>query len=330
VIFNQKWLREMVQQNCKAACLEVSSHGLLQKRVDEIFFDVALFTNLSIDHLDYHQTMEAYAQAKKRIFQLLDQSPKKKKRALFNGDSPWSSVLREGLQTPYWTFGLDAPADIWGKDCVFGLEGTEFSVHFQGESLPFSTRLIGKFNLYNLLGAISVALHAGFSLKDLQGPVAQASGAPGRLQRVKEQVFVDHAHMGESLSQVLGTLKEMTKKTLWVVFGCGGDRDPDRRRLMAEAAERYADRVVVTTDNPRSEAPEEICRQIVSAFRRPEKVYVELDRRSAIVYAVSRLQEGDLLLIAGKGHEKVQIFAHKTVPFDDTAVVLDAFSSIRS
>ncbi len=330
VIFNQKWLREMVDQKCQAASLEVSSHGLMQKRVDEILFDVALFTNLSIDHLDYHQTMESYAQAKKRLFQFLDQSPKKNKRALFNADSPWSSVLREGLQSPVWTFGLDARCDIQGKDCAFSLKGTQFVVDFQGESVPFSTKLLGKFNLYNLLGAISLALHAGFSLKDLQRPVAQAVGAPGRLERVGEQIFVDHAHMGESLAQVLGTLKEMTKKTLWVVFGCGGDRDPTRRRLMAEAAERYADRIVVTTDNPRSEPPDEICRQIVSAFQRPEKAYIELDRRLAITHAVSHLQEGDLLLVAGKGHEKVQIFAHKTVPFDDIAAVNDALSSTGS
>ncbi|HAB99778.1 MAG TPA: UDP-N-acetylmuramoyl-L-alanyl-D-glutamate--2,6-diaminopimelate ligase [Parachlamydiales bacterium] len=330
VIFNQKWLREMVEQKCKAVSIEVSSHGLMQKRVDEIYFDAALFTNLSVDHLDYHETMEAYAQAKRRLFQLLDRSPKKKKRALLNGDSPWSSVLQQGLQTPYWTFGLEAPADIKAKNCVFGLEGTQFTVDFQGESVAFSTKLMGKFNLYNLLGAIALALHAGFPLKDLQGPVAQATGAPGRLQRVNSQVFVDHAHMGESLAQALSTLKVMTKKNLWVVFGCGGDRDPARRRLMAEAAECYADRVVVTTDNPRSEPPEEICRQIVAAFRKSEKVYVELDRRSAITYALSHLQEGDLLLIAGKGHEKVQIFAHKTVPFDDVAVVYDALSSMRS
>lgn len=322
-IFNQKWLREMVTRGCKAACLEVSSHGLMQHRVEEIDFDAALFTNLYSDHLDYHKTMDDYAGAKKKLFELLEKSPKQRKRALFNRDSPWSAWMQEGVagKVPSWTFGIDQPADIRATDYVFSAEGAEFLVHFQGQKVLFQIPLIGKFNVYNALGAIGLALHTGASLEQLEAAALHLRGAPGRLERAAPQVFVDFAHTGESLAHALSTLKEMTQKKLWVVFGCGGDRDPNRRIQMAKAAERYADRIVVTSDNPRSESPEEICRQILSGFQERERVYVELDRKAAITYAVSLLQEGDLLLVAGKGHEKVQIFARHTVPFDDVAVV---------
>lgn len=326
-IFNQRWLREMVEQKCPSACLEVSSHGLVQHRVDEIDLDVALFTNLFSDHLDYHITMDAYAAAKKRLFHLLDQSPKKKKRALVNGDSSWSPQMIEGMQTPVWTFGIDKPADVWGSDYRMTPQGACFTVSFQGQTLPFTTPLMGKFNVYNVLGAIALGLHLGYSLQDLQAPVSRLSGAPGRLQRVHRQVFVDFAHAGEPLAQALSTLKEMTKNRLWVIFGCGGNRDPRRRTEMAKAAEQYADHVVVTNDNPRSEPPEEICRQILSGFQDSSRVYVELDRKVAIAHAINSLQEGDLLLIAGKGHEKVQIFAHKTVPFDDVEIAREIIGS---
>jgi UDP-N-acetylmuramoyl-L-alanyl-D-glutamate--2,6-diaminopimelate ligase len=323
-IFNQKWLREMVFKKCRGAVLEVSSHGLAQNRVAEITFDAALFTNLSSDHLDYHKTIEEYASCKKRLFQGLDQSSKKNKRAFFNGDSAWTPWMREGLKTPSWTFGVEAPADIRAKNISFGLEGTRFTVDFQGQSALFETSLIGKYNVYNLLGPIALGLHLGASLQDLGAPVASFRPVPGRFERVGNSIFIDFAHTGDSLANVLCALRPLVLGRLFVVFGCGGNRDPNRRYFMAKAAEKYADGTVITTDNCRSEDPEAICRQILSGFERPGLVHVELDRRAAIFHAVQMLKKGDVLVIAGKGHEKSQIFAHQTVPFDDVSVAKEA------
>ncbi|MCC6128049.1 MAG: UDP-N-acetylmuramoyl-L-alanyl-D-glutamate--2,6-diaminopimelate ligase [Chlamydiae bacterium] len=319
-IFNQKWLREMQIAKCKAASLEVSSHGLMQDRVKGIDLDAAIFTNLSRDHLDYHETIEAYAKAKKQLFSQLDESGKKKKRALFNADSPWSAFMQSGLRTPFWTFGCDASADIRASDCVFSQTQMQCKVHFQGKSILFTAPLMGAFNLHNLIAAIGASLHAGFSLEDLESAARSLKGAPGRLEKVGSQVFVDYAHTGDSLDHALRALKALHPRQLWVVFGCGGDRDPNRRWEMAKAAEAQADRIIITSDNPRSEPPEEIARQILSGFRSTKNVQVELDRREAILCAIRQLKEGDLLLIAGKGHEKTQVFAHQTVPFDDVEI----------
>jgi len=319
-IYNQKWLREMRREKCLAACLEVSSHGLMQDRVKEIDLDAAVFTNLSSDHLDYHGTLHAYADAKKRLFLQLDKSAKKKKRALFNADSSWTSFMQNGLGAPFWTFGREANADIRAADCEFHPSHLQCQIHFQGRSAFFKAPLMGTFNLYNLLAALGVCLHAGFSLEELEAATLSVTGAPGRLEKVGSQVFVDYAHTGDSLTQALSTLRALQPRQLWVVFGCGGDRDPNRRLEMANAAETLADRIIITSDNPRSESPEEIARQILSGFRSTQNVQVELDRRAAILCAIRQLREGDLLLVAGKGHEKTQIFAHQTVPFDDIAV----------
>ncbi|MBS0626327.1 MAG: UDP-N-acetylmuramoyl-L-alanyl-D-glutamate--2,6-diaminopimelate ligase [Verrucomicrobia bacterium] len=326
-VFNQKLLKEMVSQGCRAAVLEVSSHGLLQNRVEQISFDVALFTNLSPDHLDYHKSIEEYAAAKKRLFALLDDSPKKNKRALLNADSPWTNYMREGGKTPSWTFGIEQEADVRASEISFDPKGTRFRVSFQGKSELFETGLIGRFNVYNVLGAIALGLHLGAELSELKGPIGSFGSVPGRLERVNDQIFVDFAHTGDSLDNVLKTLREITPKRLIVIFGCGGNRDPARRTGMAKAAEKYADLSIVTSDNPRQEEPEAICRQILEGFEHPKRVFVELDRKAAIFHGVQILEKGDVLLIAGKGHERVQIFAHKTIPFDDVAVAVDALHS---
>lgn len=328
IIFNQKWLREMVQQKCKTACLEVSSHGLEQGRVDEIEWDATIFTNLHADHLDYHNTLESYANAKKKLFSLLDKSAKPKKRAILCADNPWMPFIRKGVKAPIWTFGTDRSADLSVSDYHPEKKGTRCRIHFQGESLDFALPLMGMGNVYNLLAAAAVCLHKGFSLKDLQEVVHQIQGAPGRLERVGEGVFVDYAHTGESLALALITLKSLSPRRIGVVFGCGGDRDPNRRRQMAESAELYADFSIITTDNPRSEEPEKICEEIVLGFRRRERVHVELDRKAAIFYGISQLKEGDILLIAGKGHEKSQIFAHQTFAFDDVQIAKEALKSL--
>lgn len=303
-IFNQKWLKEMVQQKCVGAVMEVSSHGLDQGRVDEIAFDLGVFTNLYPDHLDYHQTMEAYAAAKRKLFE-------RAKKGIFNADSPWD--MGKGL-----SYGIEK-GDIRAENVRLGAEGTTFEV----EGIPFHIPLIGKFNVYNTLASIAVGIHKGAKLSTLSDILHSFQAVPARLERLGN-VFIDFAHNGEALEHALSTLKEIAKGKVIVVFGCGGNRDPNRRVGMAKAADRLADIAIITNDNPRKEDPEEIARQITMHFKRPP--LVELDRKKAIEKAMQMASQDDVVLIAGKGHEKVQIFAHQTVPFDDAAIVRDVFN----
>lgn len=318
VIANQKLLKEMVLKGCDSVALEVSSHGLAQGRVDEIDFDVGIFTNLYADHLDYHKNMEEYAKAKKGLFE------RAQERVILNGDSPWSKYMADGAKADIWTFGVEEKADLQAKNIVFTEHGTEFEVHFQGKKWDFRTKLMGRFNVYNVLGAAAVGLHSGLQLEEIVEILGSFETVPGRLEAVAKGIFVDFAHTGEALENVLRTLREIARKRVIVVFGCGGNRDPGRRKGMAQAAERFADRVIVTSDNPRQEDPKKICDDILEGFNEPKKVIVELDRRKAIFLSVEMAEKDDLLLIAGKGHEKIQIFAHQTVPFDDVAVAKEA------
>ena len=315
-IANHKLLREMCDSGCKGAAVEVSSHGLTQGRVDLIEFTVGIFTNLYPDHLDYHKTVEQYALAKRRLME------RTRERALLNADNEWTPFMLEKVQCPHWTYGIDRKADIRATDIAFSPTGTYFTVTFQESSHPFRSHLMGRFNVYNLLTATAVGLHRGATLPEIATALERSRAVPGRLEEVVVnkpfRIFVDYAHTGESLENVLKTLRELTTRKIWVVFGCGGNRDPARRTQMALAAQKFADRVIVTADNPRSEDPQEIARQITAALSCPHEV--ELDRKQAIRRAVTQAEEGDIVLITGKGHEKVQIFAHQTVPFDDVAI----------
>lgn len=301
VISNQKWLCDMVKQGCQGAVLEVSSHGLDQGRVDEISFDMAIFTNLYPDHLDYHQTMEKYAAAKKKLFQ-------KAAQAILNADSPWAASMGQGT-----TFGLEK-GEIRASQIVLGPQGTEFRV----EGTLFRSPLIGRFNVYNMLAAIALGKDLGVSFAELAEIFSEFPAVPGRMERMGN-VFVDFAHTKEALESVLQTLREIARGRVIVVFGAGGNRDPHRRQGMAQAAEKWADLSIITSDNPRTEDPEAIAQQIASGFKQPP--LIELDRKRAIHQAIDLARPEDLVLIAGKGHERVQIFAHQTLAFDDVAIV---------
>ena len=312
----------MKLQGCRAVSMEVSSHGLDQNRVDLIDFDVALFTNLHADHLDYHTTLENYAEAKKKLFS------KASKRIILNGDSPWADCMKKGAKVPIWTFGFERDRDIRAEDVFFSENGMTFSVQFENQREKVFVPILGRFNVYNTLGAIGIGLHLGFTLNEIAQALHSFQVAPGRLEKVYNlreiQAFVDYAHTGEALENVLMTLKELPHKRLICVFGAGGNRDPQRRVQMAQAAEKYADLSIITSDNPRKETPEEICKQIYQAFQNKKNVQVEIDRKKAIEYACSISQKEDILLIAGKGHEKVQIFSHQTIPFDDVEIAKSA------
>lgn len=299
-ITNQKLLREMADGKTQAAVIEVSSHGLAQGRVDSIDFDAAVFTNLYPDHLDYHQTVENYAAAKKRLF---DKAP----LHILNADSPWHSYMGQGT-----TYGEQG--EIRAENIQLSMNGTSFIV----QGTPFHIPLLGRFNVANALAAISLGLHLKAPLHTISEGLKTFGSVPARLERIGN-VFIDFAHTGEALAHALDTLREVAKGKVIVVFGCGGDRDPQRRSNMAKAADARADISIVTTDNPRTEDPAAIVAQIVQGFQ--NKPLIELDRREAIKKALALQGPEDLVLIAGKGHERVQIFANKTVPFDDAAVV---------
>jgi UDP-N-acetylmuramoyl-L-alanyl-D-glutamate--2,6-diaminopimelate ligase len=307
VIANQKLLREMVIRGCKAAVLEVSSHGLDQKRVDEIDFDIGVFTNLYPDHLDYHRTIEEYAAAKRKLFE-------RAKKGIFNADSPWN--MGQGL-----TFGIEK-GEIRAQNIRYSSSGTEFDVN----SCHFTSHLIGRFNVYNLLGAISVGIQLGAKLETIRDFLATFESVPGRLEQVPgAPIFVDFAHTGDALENVLKALREVSKRII-VVFGCGGNRDPGRRAGMARAAQKYADISIITSDNPRNEDPLQIIDQIVAAYQ--NKPHIEPDRKKAIALALKMAEPDDTILIAGKGHEKMQIIGTQSTPFDDVLVAKEELQKL--
>lgn len=320
-ILNQKLLREMVESQCKAAVLEVSSHGIAQRRVDEIHFDIALFTNLYPDHLDYHKTIEAYALEKKKLFAMAP-------IGIYNADSSWTPFMRD--DRPGLTFGIDADADIRAEEIHFDSDGTSFRVQKE----LFRTPFFGKHNVSNVLGAIAVGVHLGLSLSRLAEIFANVPPVPGRLEPVCNdlgiRVLIDYAHTGEALETVLKALRETAPKKMIVVFGCGGGRDPARRPAMGLAASQWADLLVITNDNPRNEDPHEICQQILSGCKEKTPWIVEMDRRSAIQRAVDLAEKGDLILIAGKGHEKIQILSGQGIPFDDKEIAKQALQNRQS
>jgi len=333
ILTNSKLFQEMQAFGCTACAMEVSSHGLAQGRVDLIEFDLAIFTNLSREHLDYHQTMQEYASWKATLFSNLKpphEAVKKQwiKTAIINADSPYSAQMVADCKARVLRFGIEEPCDLKASNLSLSASGIEFDATFLQQTCRFHSPLIGRFNVYNLLAAAGAGLARGFALQEIAAALTTFSRVPGRLESVPNdrglRILVDHAHKPDALHGVLSALKETGQGKLFAVFGCGGDRDRGKRPLMGEIAEALSDCVIVTSDNPRSEQPEEIIRQILSGFKDPNRAHVIADRKEAIWHAVQMAQPGDTLLIAGKGHETYQIFAHQTIDFDDRIVAAAA------
>jgi len=328
VTSNHKMLREMLNQGCQSAAMEVTSHALDQGRVENIEFDVAVFTNLTLDHLDYHATMEEYGAAKNKLFRSLKKEPKKanfpKKLAIVNCDSPWTSKMVEGCLVPILTYGFDVKADLRAVEVALTPAGTEFQIVYRGKKFPCVFPLIGRFNVYNCLAATAVAMAQGTPLEEIIPLLASVPSVIGRLQPVfnpmQLKVYIDFAHSDDALANVLECLKELKQGKIITVFGCGGDRDRSKRPKMARIAEEFSDRVIVTSDNPRNEEPEQIAKEVVAGFQDRTCYQVELDRRLAIRKALEQATPQDIVLIAGKGHETYQIFSHKKIEFDDAKV----------
>jgi UDP-N-acetylmuramoyl-L-alanyl-D-glutamate--2,6-diaminopimelate ligase len=317
----QRTFREMVDGGDRACVMEVSSHALVLHRADAIHFDVAIFTNLTQDHLDFHPTMEDYFQAKRLLFVAGDGRPGAA-AAVINVDDPYGARLADELDDPT-TFALHTDATYRARDVQTGLHGTHFTVETPDGPLEIRSPLRGEFNVYNAVGALAAARLLGVPAETCVAALANAGQVPGRFETVDEgqpfAVLVDYAHTPDSLENVLRAARGLTQHRLRVVFGCGGDRDRGKRPLMGEIARRLADDVVVTSDNPRSEDPDAIIAEVLEGSG--HDVVHDPDREAAIARALSQAQPGDVVVIAGKGHEQGQEFAdgHK-IPFDDVAV----------
>jgi UDP-N-acetylmuramoyl-L-alanyl-D-glutamate--2,6-diaminopimelate ligase len=322
VLQNYKLFCDMVAMGCKGCVMEVSSHALDQGRVQSVEFDIAVFTNLTWDHLDYHQTMQEYARAKAKLFTALQKGQKSfPKTAIINADSPYCEQMKSACPSALILYGIDQPCDLRASSICLTSAGMEFDVSYRGKVQHFTSLLIGRYNVYNLLAATAVGLAYGFTLDGIARAMKSFSQVPGRLERVANSkglnIFVDYAHTDDALSNVLKALQELKKGRLITVFGCGGNRDAAKRPKMGAVAEALSDLVIVTSDNPRSEDPEEIIRNILTGLKSPGKAMVLIDRESAIRHAVQMAGLEDIVLIAGKGHENYQIFSHQKVSFDD-------------
>jgi UDP-N-acetylmuramoyl-L-alanyl-D-glutamate--2,6-diaminopimelate ligase len=324
------FLRECRDAGALCVVMEVSSHALDQQRVAGLRFDVAAFTNLTGDHLDYHRTFENYRAAKARLFSELQSDAV----AVVNRDDPAADHMVRNCRARVVWYSLKQEADVCGFVSQDTIQGTYYRMRIAGRDLVLENALVGRHNVYNALAAAGIAHALGAPLEAIEAGLASVRNIPGRLQRVPcmrgVEVFVDYAHTDDALRNVLSVLKPLTRGRLIVVFGCGGDRDRTKRPRMAEAAARFADVVVVTSDNPRTEDPDRIIEEILTGFAPADlpRVHVEPDRAAAIRYALEISRGGDVVLIAGKGHEDYQIIGTRRIHFDDVEVAVRAAAEL--
>lgn len=315
-------LRECADNGARAVVLEVSSHALDQRRTAGLRFAAAAFTNLTHDHLDYHEDLETYCAAKARLFAQLDDSAV----AVVNADDPSHRELLRDCRAAVVTYALERAADITASITADTIDGMAYELRMKGEKLALRNAPVGRYNVYNAMAAAGLAQAAGMSTAVIRDGLDSVRLVPGRLQRVTglpgPEVFVDYAHTPDALRNAAGVLGTLARDRLIIVFGCGGDRDRAKRPLMARAAAEFGDLIVVTSDNPRSEDPRAIIDDILTGFDQNtrRRVSVEPDRRDAIQFAVAAAREGDVVLIAGKGHEDYQVVGSERLPFDDIAV----------
>jgi UDP-N-acetylmuramoyl-L-alanyl-D-glutamate--2,6-diaminopimelate ligase len=329
----QELLAQMVNAGCKAAAMEVSSHAIAQDRVRGLEWDVAVFTNLTQDHLDFHGTMENYFEAKTKLFTgLAEQQAKTKAPAIVNIDDRYGAQLADRLQklTPVITYGMSPRADFRASNYHAEFAGTSYQLDARGKSYLVRVPLIGRFNVANSMAALAAASSIGLSLRDAILSLSRSPQVPGRLEAVPAkrqfQVFVDYAHSDDALLNVLKTLRELSPRRLILVFGCGGDRDKQKRPLMGRVADQNADFSIITSDNPRKEDPDAIIADAEKGFRSGNYEKIP-DRAKAIARAIELAQPRDIVLIAGKGHEAYQEFSDHTIPFDDIQVARQALDN---
>jgi UDP-N-acetylmuramoyl-L-alanyl-D-glutamate--2,6-diaminopimelate ligase len=330
----QAMLRQMAEEGCGACAMEVSSHALALRRVDGTRFAAGVFTNLTRDHLDFHSDMEEYFGAKRRLFEMLPEGAP----AVVNLDDPRGPSLAESVSRPV-TYAIARAADVAPGPLSFSLTGLRFEVHVPGGTVRVRSRLVGRPNVYNILAATATATALRIPLESIERGLEQLEGVPGRFELASTPddditVVVDYAHTDDALRNLLETARPLAARRLLTVFGAGGDRDRTKRPLMGMVAARLSDVVVITSDNPRSEDPlriiEEVRRGAQPELRAGDTELVAIaDRREAIHDAVRRAQPGDVVLVAGKGHEKYQEIGGRVLPFDDVAVAREALAARR-
>jgi len=329
----QRLLRQAVEIGCRAAVMECSSQAMDFHRCDELEYAVAVFTNLTRDHLDYHKTMENYWYAKQRLFDgRLGSRPR---HSVINVDDPYGVELAEKLERDglhVIRYAVNADADVTANDAQFSLEGMNFRLGTPAAERDFHSPLVGAPHIYNTLAAVASGLALGYNFDVITAALEECTGAPGRFERVSHDgdfsVVVDYAHSDDALLNVLRTAREVVKGKIITVFGCGGDRDRTKRAPMGEAAGSLSDVVILTSDNPRTEDPEQILGDAEEGIRRTGKPYRKIsDRTSAINEAISEARSGDLVLIAGKGHEDYQIIGREVFHFDDKEVARAALAA---
>ncbi|MFC5712243.1 UDP-N-acetylmuramoyl-L-alanyl-D-glutamate--2,6-diaminopimelate ligase [Thalassorhabdus alkalitolerans] len=330
----QQTFGKMVSQNIETCTMEVSSHALDLGRVRGCDFDIAVFTNLTKDHLDYHETMEAYKQAKGLLFaQLGNHYEGRGKTAVLNADDPASSLYERMTSAQVLTYGIKNESDIKAENIAIRPWGTSFEAVTPWGKETFSLKLIGMFSVYNALAAITASLLSNISLADIKRSLEAIEGVDGRFETVDAgqdfTVVVDYAHTPDSLENVLKTVKEMAEKNIYVIVGCGGDRDKTKRPEMAAIASEFADTAIFTSDNPRSEDPKAILEDMVKGVEKSNYTVIE-SRKEAIEHAVHSAAAKDIIVIAGKGHETYQIIGSEVLTFDDREEARKAIKKIKA
>ncbi|MGF7535403.1 UDP-N-acetylmuramoyl-L-alanyl-D-glutamate--2,6-diaminopimelate ligase [Bacillus mexicanus] len=317
-------LNEMIKQKATDVVMEVTSIALDQHRVDDCSINVGIFTNLTEDHLDYHGDMETYQKAKKKLFDLC-------KVAVINTDDPTGRYFTDYFKekniekdAQLITYGIENDADITANNIVLKATGSLFTLDFKGEEYAVKINLPGKFNIYNTLAAIGAATYLGVPIENVIETLARIKGARGRFESIETKkgasVVIDYAHTPDALENVLKTIVEFNPRKIITVFGCGGDRDKTKRPIMGGISSKYSDLSIITSDNPRTENPSEIIKDIEKGINRSNYLIIS-DREEAIKSAIEKAGKDDLVLIAGKGHETYQMIDQKTIHFDDMEVV---------
>lgn len=334
----QKLLRNMCDEGCKKVIMEVSSHALDQDRVADVSFELAAFTNLTRDHLDYHGNMEAYYLAKRRLFESLAQFEGRRAIVLNLDDGYGRRLKREMDDVRTVSFGIETNGTVdvsaEGIECL--PDGTQFELVSHGTRQKVRLPLIGEYNVQNCLATVALATEMGYSLSDIAEALETVPGIPGRLEKVESgqpfSVFIDYAHTADALQRVMETLKALSPKRLLLLFGCGGGRDQGKRSEMGRVAAEWADQSWITNDNPRYEDPQQIVEQIVAGMRAAgnQTWEVELNRRRAIEEVIAAAASGDVVLIAGKGHETYQEIDGAVIPFDDRLYVEKSLENLAS
>lgn len=317
----QRLFKDMRDEGVNAIVMEVSSHSLSLKRVAGVQFEVGVFTNLTQDHLDFHRTFEEYREAKAKLFL-------QSRQAAINIDDEAGRMYAERVQGRLWTYGISRAAQVFARDIEITLKGVSFELFLPGESCTVNLNIPGLFSVYNALAAATACHALGVSAGCIKAGLEKVKGVPGRFELLdtgtEYSVIIDYAHTPDGLENVLKTARDFTKGRVITVFGCGGDRDPSKRPIMGEVAGKYSDFCVITSDNPRSEEPMAIIQQIIPGVQKTACPYVVIeDRREAIAYALNHGRPGDVIILAGKGHETYQILKNKVIHFDEREVVAE-------